>query len=106
MNMTKIEKIIYGVIAVAVIWIILFLSSCSNKATAWRIWDLAEQINDLQALKQECYDKLSFQDTAILLKWEWRFCFEYDEDIMRLREELDSLTDYSYKKIKVGLIKE
>lgn len=101
--MTKIQKIIYGIIAVAVIWIILFLSSCTNNATAWRIWDLAEQINSLQDKKQDCYDNLNLQDTAVYLKWEWTFCFEWDDEIQSLRAELDELTDHSYKKIKVGL---
>lgn len=99
--MTKLEKLIYGAVAVCIIALIIMISSCFNRAWAWKIWDLAEQINALQDLKQQCYDKLTYRETARLLKWEDKYCYEYDEEIQTKRAELDELTHHDYTTIKL-----
>lgn len=105
--MTRTNKIIYWFIGVCII-ILIILLSCVFNVSAGRIWDLAEQINSLQDKKQECYDNLTHKQSIQLYEWTERYCYERDDEILRLKEEQSKLTHHDYMNIKskVGLVQE
>lgn len=94
--MTKLEKIIYGIIGVCVLALIIMLSSCSNKAQAWQLWDVAEHLNHLQDMKQECYDNLTYAESVKAIQGKEQFCTQYDDEILKTREVYDRLTHHDY----------
>lgn len=82
--------------------VLIIVCNATKASDSNRVGELAREINELQNLKEQCYDNLSYQDSIKQYEWKEKFCYEWDEQIMSMREELDKLTTHSY----MGLIKE
>lgn len=67
------------------------------------LWMVAEELNDLRTMKQECLDNLSYLDTIKQAKGYTWFCDSWDEEIISVREELKALQEKPYDKA-VGLV--
>ena len=91
--------------AIKIIWIILvlivviILISTRGTATAInpnseRIAELSFQLNELESQKYTCLDNLSYKQTEQQIKWFTKYCVEYDEQIMWIEAEIDSLKEW------------
>lgn len=67
------------------------------------LWMVAEQLNDLRSMKQECLDNLDYLSTIKQAKGYTWYCDSWDENIISVREELKALQEKPYDKA-VGLV--
>lgn len=63
-----------------------------------RIWELEVQINELRTLKEKCFLEKFGDDIEFASKNDLtvRYCYDWDEPIMALREETDRLKHKMY----------
>lgn len=91
------------ILIIATIWIIalIWLFFVATKQTAnavnpnsEKIADLTFQLSELQFKKLNCLDNLSRKESEQQIKWTALHCIEYDEQMMMIQAEIDSLSAF------------
>lgn len=105
--MTKKQWIILVTI-VAILTLLISYTVWSNnlphEETNVSLWYLVDEMNWLRDLKGECADNLNITDSAKFLMGETWYCDSWDEEIIELRNQINSMQKKDYETAR-GLLK-
>ena len=90
---------------IKIIWIILVLIVVIILISTWgtaaainpnseKIAELSFQLNELESQKYKCLDDLTRKQSQDQFNWFTKYCVEYDEQIMWIEAEIDSLKEW------------
>lgn len=101
--MTKKQRLMLGstvlVLTLAItVWV--FAKDTQPKETDKSIWTLVNEYDWLRNLKQECADNLGIKDSAKFLKWYTWYCDSWDEEIINLRNQINTLSHKDYEGLR------
>lgn len=89
-------KIIW-IILVLIVLIICLVSLGNANATntnSEKIAKLTFQLSELEYSKMYCLDNLTYKESLSNDKWFTKYCWEYDDQIMKLEFEIDELKEW------------
>ena len=90
---------------IKIIWIILVLivliiclaslgNANATNTNSEKIAKLTFQLSELEYSKMHCLDNLTYKESLSNDKWFTKYCWEYDDQIMKLEYEIDELKEW------------
>lgn len=91
----KLLKIVWVILVllVVILWITAIGKWNQTSINSQKIAKLSLILNEKQIAKFKCLDELTYKQTIEQEKWLTKYCVEYDEEIMKLEEEIENLKD-------------